>query len=67
MDRLDELMKDALIAKSRTTRFNDSPDSISVRVIEEAAELFKISKYLTPAQKADSVHYRFSERMLEDI
>ena len=54
---LDRLMVSTLSSKIKSKKDNNTPDGISVRVIEEAAELLKIPKDLTPAQKADSVGY----------
>jgi hypothetical protein len=56
------------LAKKLNLESNDTTlDTISVKAIDEAAELFNIPTNLTPAQKADGIHRRFNERMLENI
>jgi len=60
-------MLSALKSKSRCDKVIQSDDGISIKVIEESAISFKIPDDLTPAQKADAVYIRFTERMLENV
>lgn len=64
---LDIRFKKALVSKIKNVKETDSFDAISVKVINEASNLFNISEELTPGQKADIIKDRFIERMLVNL
>ena len=65
--QLEKKIINDLILKSKLETKNSSIDTISVKVIEQASLIFKISEQLTPAQKADTIHQKFTERLLYNM
>lgn len=66
-DELETRFKKLLIEKLSLDNTDLSDDVISVKMVEEASQLYKISNELTPAQKIDAVYIRYQEKMLENI
>jgi hypothetical protein len=64
---LEKKMINNLRSKSKLEMKNNSFDVISVKVIEEACTVFKISENLTSAQKADNIYEKFTQRLLENM
>ncbi|WP_070109421.1 hypothetical protein [Clostridium acetireducens] len=63
-EELDNRIVEVLKKKAKLTYEEPPYDMLSAKIIDEAGEALKIDKNLTPAQKADSIHRRFYERML---
>lgn len=61
-EELNERLKEILIEKSKNKSDEPSEDEISVKVIEEAAKLYKINDNLTPAKKADLTYLNYSKK-----
>lgn len=64
---LEKKLINDLVLKSKLEIKTSSLDKISVKVIEEASLIFKISEELTPAQKADAIHQKFTQRLLYNM
>jgi len=61
--KLDERLLNVLMEKSKNDIEDLTEDEISVEVIEEAAKSYKLYKNLTPAQKADNIYLKYSEKL----
>lgn len=61
-EELNERLKEILIEKSKNKADKPSEDEISIKVIEEAAKLYKINDNLTPAKKADLTYLNYSKK-----
>jgi len=61
--KLDERLLNVLMEKSKSDVEDLTEDEISVEVIEEAAKSYKLYKNLTPAQKADNIYLKYSEKL----
>lgn len=62
---LEERLKANLIKK--VSGINKSDDAISVAVIEFVSKKMKLGENMTTAQKADSIHRRYFEKVLNEL
>jgi len=60
---LDERLFNVLMEKCKSDTEDPTEDEISIEVIEEVAQLYKLYKNLTPGQKADNIYLKYCEKL----
>lgn len=64
-EELDQRLFNILEEKSENDIENPTEDVISIKIIEEAAKLYKFYEYLMPSQKADNIYMKYNEKLSE--